>query len=152
MHNPCRRHHPVDSCPGVVQELDDALEVLAALQADYPDARSFALVMDHQRHGQLAIPIDGECPEDASGEFLAGRLIDVLGQALGHAPDGPLALVLGTRRPDANFTTDDARCWQRLRERCQAVPFDLLDWILVGESDFRSMSETCGPGWSPPTY
>jgi hypothetical protein len=144
MHDSCRRHRPDDeTCPPVVHDLEDAISVLYALSMTYPEALEFALVMDGDRRGQMAIPIEGERPPGGSIETLAG----ILAMAFGDHTKERVTVILGSKRPSTGFTTDDARCWQRLREQSRAASFELLDWILVAEDDSRSMSETCGPGW-----
>jgi hypothetical protein len=143
MHDSCRRHRPDETCPPVVHDLEDAISVLYALSMTYPEALEFALVMDGDRRGQMAIPIEGERPPEGSVETLAG----ILAMAFGDHNKEHVTVILGSKRPSSVFTTDDARCWQRLREQSRSAQFELLDWILVGEDDFRSMSETCGPGW-----
>jgi hypothetical protein len=146
MQHPCRSHRPDDPCPSAVHEVEDAFAVLTAVEMTYPDARAFALVMDQDRRGQLAIPVEGEAPPDEGIEALAGVLAD----AFAEGRQGRAVVILASKRASVGFSTDDAGCWQRLRERSRSATFELLDWILLGEGDFRSMSETCGPGWPPP--
>jgi hypothetical protein len=147
MYSACRRHRPDDEFPSAVHDVDDAIAVLAELAATYPDACYFALAMDRQHNGRLAIPIDGPAPGAHSDiEELAQMLTGILP----NQDEGAACLILASRRDDTAFTTDDARCWQRLREHCRTTNFELLDWILVGHHEYRSMSETCGPGWPDP--
>lgn len=153
MHDSCRRHRPDETCPAVVHDLEDAVSVLFALENTYPDALDFALVMDGDRRGQMAIPIEGERPPEGSIEALAGVLATAFGdrafgdRAFADRTRDQITVILGSKRTSTAFSADDARCWQRLREQSRAASFELLDWILVGDDDFRSMTETCGPGW-----
>jgi hypothetical protein len=149
MRTACRRHPATDVLPPFLFCAEDALDVLCAVQAERPDARHVALVVDRDRRGVLAMPVTGE-GDDACPTI--ERLTDVLLRALGDSPDGPMGLVLCSVRPGQGIeeTPADAEAWHELKARCQANGVELLDWFLFDYPYSRSMAETCDEGWAEP--
>jgi hypothetical protein len=147
MRTACRRHSATDVLPRFLLCPEDALDVLCAAQAERPDAKHVALVVDRDRRGVLAMPVTGDA-DDACPTI--DHVTDVLVRALAGSPDGPMGLVLCSVRPGQGIeeTPADAEAWRELKARCQAGGVELLDWFLFDYPYSRSMAETCDEGWA----